>query len=107
MTVLGLDVDDEQLLDVCSRFGVARLEVFGSTGRGESQPDSDVDLLYVLKPGARLGWRIEDLADELSAILGRPVDLVSRSYPPRTATRQGAGRSAPAVCSVRFFSLPR
>jgi len=79
VTPLGLDVDDEQLREVCSRFGVARLEVFGSTGRGESQPDSDVDLLYVLKPGARLGWRIEDLADELSAILGRPVDLVSRS----------------------------
>ncbi len=78
VTVPGLDVDDERLGDVCNRYGVARLEVFGSTGRGASQPDSDVDLLYELKPGARLGWRIEDLADELSAILGRPVDLVSR-----------------------------
>ncbi len=79
VTVLGLDVDDERLADVCGRYGVARLEVFGSMGRDESQPDSDVDLLYELMPGARLGWHIEDLADELSAILGRPVDLVSRS----------------------------
>ncbi len=29
-------------------------------------------------PGMRLGWEIEDLADELSDVLGRPVDLVSR-----------------------------
>ena len=29
-------------------------------------------------PGGRLGWEIENLADELSAVLGRPVDLVSR-----------------------------
>jgi uncharacterized protein len=25
-----------------------------------------------------LGWEIEDLADELSDLMGRPVDLVSR-----------------------------
>jgi predicted nucleotidyltransferase len=34
--------------------------------------------LYTLRRGRRLGWEIEDLADELSALLGRPVDLVSR-----------------------------
>lgn len=30
-------------------------------------------------PGARLGWEIEDLADELTQVLGRRVDLVSRT----------------------------
>lgn len=74
----GLAVDDEQLRDVCSRYSVARLEVFGSTARGDVLPDSDVDILYELQPGARLGWRMEELADELSAVLGRTVDLVSR-----------------------------
>jgi hypothetical protein len=29
-------------------------------------------------PGRRLGWEIEDLAYELSGLLGRRVDLVSR-----------------------------
>ncbi|MEX0650589.1 MAG: nucleotidyltransferase domain-containing protein, partial [Actinomycetota bacterium] len=46
--------------------------------RGEERPDSDVDVLYELAPGARLGWNIEDLTDELSDLFGRPVDLVSR-----------------------------
>ena len=71
MTVPGLAVDDEQLRGVCRRYGVARLEVFGSVSRGDASPASDVDVLYELEPGARLGWDIEKLADELSEILGR------------------------------------
>lgn len=67
-----------QLALVCQRYGVARLEVFGSVSRGQAGPGSDVDVLYELEPGRRLGWEIEDLADELTLVLGRPVDLVSR-----------------------------
>lgn len=79
MALPEFTVDEDRLRDVCNRYGVARLDVFGSIGRGEAHPDSDVDILYELQPGARLGWRIEDLADELSAIFGRRVDLVSRN----------------------------
>lgn len=71
-------VDRERLRNVCERYGVASLEVFGSTARGDNQLDSDVDLLYVLKPGTRLGFRLFDLEDELAALFGRPVDLVAR-----------------------------
>lgn len=73
-----LAVDAERLRDACIRYGVARLEVFGSVGRGNPSPGSDIDVLYELEPGAQLGWEIEDLATELSALLGRPVDLVAR-----------------------------
>lgn len=79
VSVPGVVVDFDQLRDVCSRYGVSRLEVFGSVSRGEATPGSDVDVLYELKPGARLGWDIEELADELAVLLGRPVDLVSRN----------------------------
>jgi hypothetical protein len=78
VTTTGLDINLERLGEICQRFGVARLEVFGSASRGEQRPDSDVDVLYELAPGARLGWNIEDLTDELSDVFGRPVDLVSR-----------------------------
>ena len=71
-------VDSERLHEVCERYGVSRLEVFGSTARGVGSAASDIDLLYTLAPGVRLGWEIEDLAAELAEILGRPVDLVSR-----------------------------
>jgi predicted nucleotidyltransferase len=79
VTVPGLEVDVERIAEICRRYGVARLDVFGSVSRGAATPDSDVDVLYELAPGARLGWGIEALADELSEALGRPVDLVSRN----------------------------
>ena len=78
MNIDDLDPSDERLAQVCRRYGVGRLEVFGSMSRGDAGPTSDIDVLYELAPGARLGWEIENLADELAAILGRPVDLVSR-----------------------------
>jgi predicted nucleotidyltransferase len=45
--------------------------------RGAARPDSDIDVLYTLRPGRRLGWEIEQLADELAELFGRQVDLVS------------------------------
>lgn len=78
MSVAGLDVDHDAVGEICQRYGVARLEVFGSVARGEARPDSDIDVLYELAPGRKLGWEIETLADELSDVLGRNVDLVSR-----------------------------
>ncbi len=72
---LGLDL--QQLAEICRRYGIARIDVFGSAARGEAGPGSDVDLLYELQPGARLGWDIESLSDELAELFERPVDLVS------------------------------
>jgi uncharacterized protein len=71
-------VDLTALDAVCRRYGIASLTVFGSAARGEDGPGSDIDLLYELRAGARLGWEIEELSDELAALFGRPVDPVSR-----------------------------
>lgn len=85
---LVLGVDCEALGEVCRRYGVAELAVFGSVARGESTGESDVDVTYVLAPGRRFGWEIEDLTDELSALFGRRVDLVSRrALHPRIADK--------------------
>ena len=73
-----LEVDRKRLRDVCRRYGIAELLVFGSVARGDATPSSDLDLLYVLAPGAHLGWEIEQLTDELAELFGRPVDLVSK-----------------------------
>lgn len=73
-------VDADRLAEICRRYGLAELAVFGSAARGELQPGSDIDLLYVPNPDAHLGWRIEELAEELSALYGRPVDLVSKRH---------------------------
>jgi hypothetical protein len=74
---IDLDLDVERLAEICQRYGIAELLVFGSVARGTARRDSDVDLLYRLRPGARLGWEIEQLNDELAELIGRPIDLVS------------------------------
>lgn len=74
----SLAVDRARLAEICSRYGIAELYVFGSTVRGEDTPASDVDLLYVLAPSTRLGFALTDLEDELGDLFGRPVDLVSK-----------------------------
>ena len=79
MIVAGVTVDEVRLAAVCALYGIARLMIFGSVARGTAEPSSDVDVLYELQPGRRLGWEIEDLSDELSELFGRPVDLVSRA----------------------------
>ncbi len=73
-----MEIDVERLREVCERYGIASLEVFGSVARGEDRGDSDIDLLYVLKPDVRLGFRLFDFEDELADLFGRSVDLIAR-----------------------------
>lgn len=73
-----LVVDQERLAEICAQYGIVELSVFGSVARGEARADSDLDLLYVLGPGQHLGFSINQLEDDLSALFGRRVDLVSK-----------------------------
>lgn len=57
---------------------VAAAWLFGSEARGEARPDSDIDVgvLFVDPPLRTLLGQPWTLADELSRLTGRPVDLV-------------------------------
>ena len=77
LIIPGTEVDEGRLAEICDRYGIAELRIFGSQARGTAGPDSDIDVLYTLRSGRRLGWEIEQLADEHSDLFGRRVDLVS------------------------------
>lgn len=67
------------IAEACRRYGIARLEAFGSALRDDFRPgESDVDLLVELGPME--GYARVDayfgLLEELRAILGQRVDLV-------------------------------
>jgi uncharacterized protein len=74
-----LESKREALVQACARFGVARLDVFGSALRDDFRPgESDLDLLVEFRPmhphdlvDAYFG-----LLDELRAVLDVEVDLV-------------------------------
>jgi predicted nucleotidyltransferase len=68
-----------RLAQICARYRVAELSVFGSTVRGNAGPDSDIDLLVSFEPDARIGLiAFNRLRRELEAELRRKVDLVPK-----------------------------
>jgi predicted nucleotidyltransferase len=73
-------VTDAALRDFCERWSVAELSLFGSTARADFGPSSDVDLMVTFRPeSAATLWDMVDMQEELEAIFGRRVDLVSRN----------------------------
>ena len=74
-----IEVDRAQLADVCRRYQVRELSLFGSAARGEMRPDSDIDLLVEFLPDADVSLlEHAGLMLELARVLGRKVDLVSK-----------------------------
>lgn len=76
-------VDDhaEQLAALARRYGVARLELFGSAATGAFDPEtSDLDFLveFVDNPPGGIAHAYFGLLDALAELFGRPVDLVSK-----------------------------
>ena len=55
------------------------MSIFGSSLRADFQPDSDVDVLVAFTPQANVSlFDMVHMQDELKAIFGREVDLVSK-----------------------------
>jgi uncharacterized protein len=72
-------VDGPSLEDVCRRYSVQELSLFGSAARGEAGPESDLDIMVDFAPGARIGLiGFESLAGELESLAGRRVDPVMK-----------------------------
>ena len=71
----SLPLPREQLAALLARWGVRRALLFGSAIHGELRPDSDLDLLVDFKPERIPGLGFFELEHELSALLGRRVDL--------------------------------
>lgn len=73
-----IDRHKDRLIELCRRFRVAGLDVFGSAATGDFDDASDIDLLVEFEPGVQ-GDRFDRyfaLLDELTRLFGRRVDLV-------------------------------
>ena len=70
-----IPIDREAVAAFCRRHHVRRLALFGSVLRDDFSPRSDVDVLVEFEPGHGPGLYFFSMETELSAIIGRKVDL--------------------------------
>jgi uncharacterized protein len=76
---MAVRLHEAEIVELCRRYRVTELSLFGSAARGETRPDSDIDLLVEFLPGANVSLFRHFAAErELSALLNRNVDLVSK-----------------------------
>src|SRR5436190_23777855 len=80
MSDLAVHIPAEEIDAFCRHHGVRRLAVFGSAVRDDFGPNSDIDVLVEFRDGRAPGlMAFVRMEDELAQLLGRKVDLVSRS----------------------------
>jgi predicted nucleotidyltransferase len=75
MTRHGINVATDKIATFCRRHNIRRLSLFGSILRDDFDSDSDIDVLVEFEPGRTPGLAFFGMQDELTAILGRNVDL--------------------------------
>lgn len=86
MRIGDVEVPDEALGEMCRKWKIRRLELFGSARTGRLGPDSDIDLLAEFEADEQ--WSLMDLAgaeEEFALLFGRRVDLVDRKSLERSA----------------------
>lgn len=71
---------ERELSTLREKYGISRIGIFGSVSRGEDTPESDVDIVYSLRPEMDTYENLLDLGDFLEDLLERRVDLVSEEW---------------------------
>lgn len=79
MLASNLQLNLERVAEVCKRWKITELAVFGSALRDDFRPDSDVDFLLTFEADASPDfedWPV--MESEFKEMLGHRVDLVER-----------------------------
>jgi uncharacterized protein len=77
MTLEDLLTQRDDILKIVDRHGAFNVRIFGSVARGEADLQSDVDVLVDYDRTRRSPWFPMGLIEELEALLGCRVDVVT------------------------------
>lgn len=77
---LQINTQPAKVAEFCQHYRIRELSLFGSVLRADFRPDSDVDVLVDFEPDAQHSlFDLVRMEEELSALLGRKVDLIEKS----------------------------
>ena len=69
-----IDILKAHSIELCEKFNISSMRLFGSVARGEQTANSDVDIVVdLVKP--RLFYLVH-IKDDLQTLFGCPVDIV-------------------------------
>jgi predicted nucleotidyltransferase len=72
-----VSVDRDALEQICRKWGIASVALFGSALREDFSEQSDIDLLIEYLPGVRHSlFQYGYMNDDFARVFGRKVDLV-------------------------------
>jgi uncharacterized protein len=76
----GITLPLDRITELCRKYQVTELSVFGSLLRDDFGPESDIDFLVVFQGDDYGPWmgKLQRLEEELGALLGREVELVPK-----------------------------
>lgn len=74
-----LQKSKRKIAEICRRYKIRELSLFGSQVRGDSTAKSDFDFLVEFQPDARIGFiTLGKIQEELENIVQTQVDLVPK-----------------------------
>jgi len=76
-TIMSTKAMIQLIADYFKTQPVLKAWIFGSFSRGEQTADSDIDILVVLDESQHVGMKFFGMYEDLKALLGRNVDLVT------------------------------
>jgi hypothetical protein len=74
-----IPIDAERIATFCQKWKIVEFSLFGSVLTDSFDAQSDVDVMVEFAADARWGmWDLYDMEEDLKAIYGRKVDLMTR-----------------------------
>jgi len=75
----GISLSYSEIFDICARYSIVELGIFGSSLRDDFGDSSDIDFLVTFKPDAKISLLdIMDLEEELKKKFNRDIDVVEK-----------------------------
>ncbi len=69
----------QKIVEICRKYQISELSLFGSQVRGDFSASSDFDFLVQFKPEVKIGFiTLGKIQDELEKIVQTKVDLVPK-----------------------------
>jgi predicted nucleotidyltransferase len=82
MKIKNFEFSLETITDICQRWHIKKLSLFGSVVRNDFTPESDIDILVEFEPGFTPGFfKLYQIESELSNLFDqRRIDLVTPKF---------------------------